>query len=208
MVQNRRTKRPLFAHVRHLSQSGADASSINVGAKIRRLRQSMKMTIGNLAEKSGMSIGHISQIERDISSPTLNALLTIAKALDVNISHFFSDTDAEKASDKYIVRSENRRYLSFASGLRECQLNTSETQNLQVLLSTFEPGMSVDDAYAHDGEECGVVMAGIFEISIDGEIYLLNEGDSFSFPSTKLHRYRNPGTAPAVVIWAMTPPSY
>ncbi|THF83365.1 MAG: cupin domain-containing protein [Sulfitobacter sp. SK025] len=58
------------------------------------------------------------------------------------------------------------------------------------------------------GEECGYVMSGNFEIWIDNEKFTLGEGDSFSFPSNKPHRYRNPGDGVAVVVWAMTPPSY
>ena len=61
---------------------------------------------------------------------------------------------------------------------------------------------------AHDGEEAGIVMSGQLEIWIDGKSCLLGQGDSFAFKSTLPHRYQNPGMTEAVVIWAITPPSY
>lgn len=208
VVEKPGSARPLYAHMRNFTSADEDGTSINVGAKIRKLRKSMKLTLEDLSLRANMSIGYISQIERDISSPTLNALQIIARSLNVNISYFFSDMNENNLNNRYIIRREDRRFLSFVSGLKECQLNTSETPNLQVLYCVFKPGASVDDAYSHDGEECGVIMSGSIEISIDGETFTLEEGDSFSFPSAKMHHYRNAGDKPALIIWAMTPPSY
>lgn len=205
-VLNGSSVRPLYAHMSRHSPADEESSSIAIGSKIRHLRKSLKMTIDELASKTNMSSGYISQIERDISSPTLNSLQMIASALKVNVTHFFSE--AEHSAEKYILRKEGRRFLSFAAGIRECQLNTSSVENLQVLYSIFEPGASVDEAYSHDGEECGLVLSGSFELSIDGETFHLREGDSFTFPSSKMHRYRNRGDKAAIIVWTMTPPSY
>ncbi|RQW46111.1 cupin domain-containing protein [Novosphingobium sp. LASN5T] len=200
-------KRTLFAHKRN-STGTEGVSPINVGGKIRAKRKSLGMTIEDISLKTGLSIGHISQIERDITSPTLNVLQMIASVLVVNISYFFSDLQDSVNENRYITRLKDRKFLNFSSGFKETQVNTSAVSNLQVLCSTFEPGAAVDEAYSHEGEECGLVVSGTFEIEIDGESFVLAEGDGFSFPSDKPHSYRNPGDAPAVVVWAMTPPSY
>ena len=62
--------------------------------------------------------------------------------------------------------------------------------------------------HAHHGEEAGIVLRGKLELWVDGKVFLLEAGDSFGFPSTLAHRYRNPDTEEAEVIWAITPPSY
>ncbi|THF83366.1 MAG: helix-turn-helix domain-containing protein [Sulfitobacter sp. SK025] len=145
-----RTSRTLGAHLRNIEKSDHQLP-IHVGRKIRSLRKSIGMTIENLSAQVKMSIGHISQIERDISSPTLSALQEISRVLNVNISYFFSDMLDQESERKYITTQEERRCISFASGLHECQLNTQEINSLQVLLSTFEPGASFDHDYSHEG---------------------------------------------------------
>lgn len=202
-----RGKRALFAHKRNLDAVDG-LSPIDVGGKIRSKRKALGMTIEDISLKTGLSIGHISQIERDITSPTLNAFQMLAAVLGVNISYFFSEIDDSAKKNIYITRESDRKFISFSSGFRECQINTSAVTNLQVLCSTFEPGAAVDEAYSHEGEECGLIVSGTFEIVIDGETFLLTDGDAFSFPSEKPHSYRNPGEVPTVVVWAMTPPSY
>lgn len=180
-----------------------------IGIKLKELRKLNAMTLKDLAKETNMSVGYLSQIERNISSPTINVLFTLSRALDVNISYFFDlITEDNIPQEQYIVRGHQRKKLSFAKGISDCLLNTNSINSLQVLLSTFEPGASVKDAYCHDGEECGLVLAGMLELWIDEEKFILYQNDSFSFPSTKRHRYTNPSITPTVVVWAMTPPSY
>jgi quercetin dioxygenase-like cupin family protein len=73
----------------------------------------------------------------------------------------------------------------------------------------FPPGSaSGTQPYTHRGEEGGLVLEGMLELWIENEKFLLNAGDSFSFPSTKPHRYRNPSKRETVVLWVITPPTY
>lgn len=180
-----------------------------IGEKIRRLRKSVSMTLKRLSAETGLSVGYISQIERNLSSPTLKVMLDISRVFDVNISFFFKDNKIPgEEVEKYILRHHQRKDISFETGIDDCLLNTSAVKDLQVLLSTFAPGASMDEGYCHEGEECGIVLAGTLELWIDEELFVLGQNDSFSFPSTKIHRYRNPGITQTVVVWAMTPPSY
>lgn len=182
----------------------------SIGKEIRRLRKAQKMTLTQMSEKSGISVGYLSQIERDISSPTIKVLFEISHALGVNVAWFFHQNESGSAGgSRYVVRSESRLQLSFRSGITDFLLNTRAIEKLEVLWCTFEPGSeSGDSPYQHEGEECGIVIEGEFEIEIDGQLERLRSGDSFSFPSTLEHKYRNPGSDPAVVVWCITPPSY
>jgi uncharacterized cupin superfamily protein len=87
--------------------------------------------------------------------------------------------------------------------------NSGAVRRLGLLYSTFGPGATSGDfACSHEGEEAGLVTEGEPELWIEGTSTRLGAGDSFSLPSHRAHRCRNPGTVRAVVIWAMTPPSY
>lgn len=180
-----------------------------IGDDIRRLRKVRKLTLNNLSDKTGMSVGHLSQVERNISSPTVKAMFDISHALGVNVSWFFHGDERKEEENRYIIRADKRRRLSFESGITDYQLNTEAVANLEVLLSTFDPGSSSgEEAYEHEGEECGIILSGEFELQIDGDLYLLNEGDSFSFPCKLKHSYRNPGDTETTVMWCVTPPTY
>lgn len=181
-----------------------------IGSEIRDLRKAKRLTIKALSDTTGISIGHLSEIERGISSPSIKALLDIAGALGVTIGWFLHNAEeGESAERRHIVRAGNRRALRFSSGVVDELLSPNLRGQLELLMSRFPPGaVGADDPYNHTGEETGIVLSGMLEMWIGDECFLLNEGDSFAFPSTILHRYRNPGEVETVVIWAITPPSY
>lgn len=183
---------------------------MDIGEKIRLLRRSRKVTLKELAGQTSLSIGYISQVERNLSSPSVNVLRDIAIVLGVNISWFFEAPEkSQTGEERFIVRKGNRRQLRFRSGITDSLLTPDLNGQIELLLSRFEPGASSgEEPYTHNGEEAGVVMTGQLELWIGGENFLLSEGDSFNFPSSMPHRYRNPGETESVVIWSITPPSY
>lgn len=187
-----------------------DRDDPGIGGKLRLLRRSRQITLQDLAAKSGLSIGYLSQVERDLSSPSVKALRDIATVLGVNISWFFEAPEpAETGERQFIVREGNRRHLRFRSGITDSLLTPSLNGQIELLLSRFEAGASSgEEPYTHQGEEAGMVIHGQLELWIGTEHFLLAEGDSFNFQSTLPHRYRNPGDTEAVVIWSITPPSY
>lgn len=193
---------------RRRAQSSSSEQGL-IGLRLRRLRQQQGLTLRDVATATGLSVGHLSQLERDLVSPSVKTLHDISRALGVNISWFFQDESPGNRLEQYVTRADARQRISFAGGVDDYRLNSSAVRDLGLLYSTFEPGASSGEAdYTHEGEEAGLVVAGALELWIDGQATRLDAGDSFSFPSTRPHRYRNPGAEPAVVIWAMTPRSY
>jgi transcriptional regulator with XRE-family HTH domain len=204
--------RPRTASLRKPAHAGAapDDPNLFVGDEIQGLRKARKMTLAQLALKSGVSVGHLSQIERGISVPSIKALHGISRALDVTISWFFSHADPGPPEEReYIVRQNRRRQIRFDEGISDFLLTPSLKANLELLMTVLAPGAtSGKQPYTHEGEEAGIVMSGQLAIWIDGKCFRLGQGDSFSFKSTLPHRYQNPGATDAIVIWAITPPSY
>lgn len=180
-----------------------------IGEQIRELRRLKRMTLQQLAEAIGVSISHMSQIERDRAKLPIGTLRSICDALGVHITWFFPAENAGAPEERnFIVRAKNRRRMSFTGlGINEELLSPNLSGPLEVLMSTLEPGADSGE-YHHDGAEAGVVVEGELELWINDLYFRLEVGDSFSFKSTETHRCRNPGTTPTKVVWVITPPHY
>ena len=182
-----------------------------VGSEIRGLRRARNTTLAEFSQKTGLSQGYLSQIERGISSPSVKALHSISRALGVTISWFFSDPTGEDEGHlrDTVVRAERRRSLSFGNGITDELLSPNLDRQLELLRCVFPPGSaSGSEPYSHIGEEAGFVLAGELTLWLEDEEIVLHVGDSFAFSSDRPHRYANTGEEEAVVIWAITPPSY
>jgi transcriptional regulator with XRE-family HTH domain len=180
-----------------------------IGQDIRGLRKARDMTLAALAETAGLSVGYLSLLERDLATPSIKALHAISRALGVTVSWFFEAGEVPAEERGLVVRRNRRRRLDYSAGVVDELLSPTLTGSLELLASRFPPGASSgDEPYTHAGEEAGVVLRGRLELWVDGRVLRLEAGDSFGFASTLPHRYHNPGTEEAEVIWAITPPSY
>jgi transcriptional regulator with XRE-family HTH domain len=203
-----RSKRPAAKGLREVAPPAPD-SVRKLGREIRGLRKARGYTLAVLAGKTGLSVGYLSLLERDHSTPSINALHAISRALGVTISWFFDAGEIPPGERDFVVRRARRRRLDFSAGIVDELLSPTLNGQLELLASRFRPGATSGSVpYTHDGEEAGVVIRGKLELWVDGKVFLLEAGDSFGFPSTLKHRYRNPDTEEAEVIWAITPPSY
>ena len=191
-----------------------DARAERLGGELRALRKAHGLTLKALAEKSGKSVSFISKIERGRARPSITALQDIAEALDVPIGWFFQSDGPVPADERpYIVRANRRRRLSYFGmastdymGREDFLLSAGLDGRLALGVSHYEPGGTAgDDHYTHQGEEAGLVIEGEIELMLDGKPFLLKPGDSFSFPASLPHTYRNPGERTAVLVWANTP---
>jgi transcriptional regulator with XRE-family HTH domain len=182
----------------------------SVGQEVKDLRKATGVTLNDLSEATGLSKGYLSQIERGLSSPSIKALHSISRALGVNISWFFPThpDDGDELSN-YIVRRDNRRSLTFESGIRDELLSPNLGRSMEMLRCTFQPhSYSGKESYEHKGEEVGFVVSGELTLWLDGKEIALKSGDSFAFESTIPHRYANESDEETVIIWAISPPSY
>ncbi|MBL8905611.1 MAG: helix-turn-helix transcriptional regulator, partial [Rhizobiales bacterium] len=136
---------------------GTDAAANHdfVGNAVRDLRIAKNKTLAELARASGLSVGHLSQIERGVSSPSVKSLHAISCALDVTISWFFLPADPASAYERdYIVRQEHRRALSFNGGVKDSLLSPNLSRGLELILCELPPGAeSGSEPYSHRGEE-------------------------------------------------------
>ena len=183
------------------------ATELELGGRIRALRQARRLTLRDVAERSGVTESFLSQVERDVTSPSIATVQRIARALDLSIAQLF----AEEPQTGRVVRREARRRVEY-QGLKAVDefLTSNMAGRLQVILSTIEPGGGTGaEPYTHDSdEEVVVVLAGVLDLWVGDEHYVLREGDAITFPSRLPHWNVNHGDRPASVLFCLTPPSF
>jgi transcriptional regulator with XRE-family HTH domain len=182
-----------------------------LGGQIRDLRKAKRMTLIELAQATNRSTGNISEIERGKTAVTVPVLEEIAFALGVELNWFFEgQARAGGAESQYIVRHQNRRILQMQNvGLTEELLSPNLKGPLELLLTTYEPGAGTGDGgRLRKGDEAGLILSGVLELTIGAETFTLHEGDSFSLPKGGLHSCFNPGSEKTVIAWVVTPPTF
>jgi len=163
---------------------------MKVGKQIKMLRMSKKMTIKQLAEKTDMSVGFISNIERDINSPTVSALQKICTALDVDLASFFNMA----RHGTIVCRRDDRQKIEMPveAGLTS-ELAPFNGKMAATYLS-IEPGMHYGNPFtSHKGDEICLVLEGTVEFGIGSETYELHPGDCIYVKPMMPHRIANPG---------------
>lgn len=179
---------------------------MEIGEKIKSLRTKLGLTQEELAARTELSKGFISQLERDLTSPSIATLMDILEALGTNVSDFFSETPEEKvvftAEDMFVKESPE-------SGHSVMWLVTSAQKNaLEPILVTLQPGGSTDEDAPHEGEEFGYVLSGSVNLILGNRKYKVRKGDSFYFHPSGPHSLKNAGKSEARVLWVSTPPSF
>ncbi len=188
--------------------SAAANRASGVGADLRALRKARGMTLSELALKVERSVGWLSQVERDLAEPAIADLRKLADALDQPLSLFFGPNNAPEDERGYVVRWNSRRALGSAEqGLVEQLLSPDLSGSFEIVRSVFDPGAELPEFNQRDTEEAGYLIAGELEMWIGERHFHLKPGDSFRFKGER-HRWRNPGTKPAIAIWVIAPPVY
>ena len=179
---------------------------MELGEKIRELRQSKSINIEKFSEMTKLSTGLISQIERNLVGPSVASLWKIAQALEVPIGYFFD----EGPKDNPIVRKDSRKKIILPNSKVTYELLCPDMKRkMEVLLVEIEPGeCNTDDLVGHEGEECGYVISGKLKVKCGTDEYVLEQGDSIYFESSIPHRYVNIGDEVCISVWSMTPPSF
>jgi transcriptional regulator with XRE-family HTH domain len=180
-----------------------------VGNDIRALRKSRGITIRELSNILGRSVGWLSQVERGQAVPSIQDLASIARHFDVNISFFFRAAHQRPEERGLVLRRSDRMSIgSSETGLVEELLSPSLGGSFEIIESTFAPNSSSGGLKAsRKAEDGGVLLSGELTLWIGDLEVALRAGDSFQF-TEKEYGWCNNGSEPAVVIWVISPPIY
>ena len=178
---------------------------MEIGVKIKQLRLQRGLTQEELAARTELTKGFISQLERDLTSPSIATLMDILAALGTDVAGFFRESQDEQvvySADDMFVKEE-------ADGSTIQWLVTNAQKNaLEPILVTIPAGLSLAEDDPHEGEEFGYVLSGSVTLVLGTKRYRVKKGGSFYFRPTRVHYLINSGKVESRVLWVSTPPSF
>lgn len=179
---------------------------MNIGEKIKFLRQAANLTQEDLADRCELSKGFISQLERNMTSPSIATLRDILESLGTSLPLFFQ----EKADERVVFSGEDYAVKADAdAGNTVCWLIPNAQKNeMEPILVTLEPGGSTYPDNPHEGEEFGYVLEGSILIHLGSRRIKARKGDSFLIHPNEPHALVNLGRRPAKILWVSSPPSF
>ncbi|MDO5618888.1 helix-turn-helix domain-containing protein [Kocuria sp.] len=177
------------------------AGDPRIGMRLRNLRRRNHMTVEQLAAAAELSKGFVSRVERDLTSPSVDALVRLCRVLRVEVGEVFAP---ESAVDVVRLADAPEVHLG-GEGIREQLVTPSGNRALQIIRATVAPaGRSEDELYSMDcRHEALHVITGQFVVSTPDHRLELAAGDTVSFPGSEPHGWENPGPEPATVLWIM-----
>ncbi|MBW1722784.1 MAG: cupin domain-containing protein [Deltaproteobacteria bacterium] len=178
---------------------------VNIGSAIRARRRQLNLTLKEVGEKAGLSVGFLSQLERNLATPSLSSLVSIANAIDVGLEYFLTTPQ----TTGLVARAENRNFFSIdGSPVRYARLS-NDLPNCRIngVMTIVPPGWD-SEVVSHEGEDFAFVISGVLYIKVGDEEYTLTEGDAIHFDATIPHKYGNPTDQECVCLNVGTQPLF
>ena len=178
---------------------GKEADSVDVGQRLRILREERGISMRALARRSGLSANALSMIERGLTSPSVSTLNKLATALEVPITAFFRQ---EPVKEPMVFRkAAERSRVPFLRGVMEGLGGEAFVGRVEAFLLTLESGgSSGPHGMIHTGHELVFCLRGTLEYQVDDQHFNMEPGDSLIFAAKMMHRWRNPGASVANAI--------
>ena len=171
------------------------------GGRIRELRQKAGLTLQALADAAGISVGFLSQVERNKATPSLGTLAALAAALGVQVDWFIA---TPQPSDAVTRAGERARFSIADSSLAYERLDTKLPGGTLSSLVIHIPEGYASEVTSHSGEEMIFVLEGRIRQTLGAAVLLLGPGDSLHFMGDTPHSFANPGPGPARLLWTGT----
>ena len=180
---------------------------MNIGEKLRKLRLQRGLTQEEMADRCELSKGFISQVERDLASPSIATLTDMLECLGSNLKDFFSETGDEKTvfsqSDMFVKEDAETLRGSITWLVPSAQKNEMEP-----ILVELGEGGKTQEMPPHEGEEFGYVLSGTVALHIGGKAHRIRTGESFCLHPGAGHWIENTGKRKAQFLWVSTPPNF
>lgn len=171
------------------------------GERLRTRRRELGLTLKEVADGAGLSVGFISQIERGITTPSLSSLVNVSRVLGLQVTEFLSQPRGLAPTTRHDQRP---HYAVGSNSLVYERLSASFPGNVLNTVIIHEPPGYRSEPIAHDGEEIFYVLEGGITVEVEGEIHVLGVGDSLHFPSTKVHSSWNHMSSPSTILHTCT----
>ncbi|WP_448951490.1 helix-turn-helix domain-containing protein [Labrys neptuniae] len=176
-----------------------------VGALIRARRRQLQLTLQDICAAAGISVGYLSQVERDQATPSLGTLAQIAHSLDVGMDYFIA---APSSEDRVTRAGEREKFAVDGSSVLYERIAADFAGNiLSSFIMNIPPGYR-SETVSHEGEEILFVLEGAITQKIDNDEIVIAVGDSVHFRGNRPHTWWNESDRPARVLWTGTLPLF
>ncbi|MDD3243048.1 MAG: XRE family transcriptional regulator [Eubacteriales bacterium] len=180
---------------------------MEIGGKLRRLRQTCGLTLEELADRTELTKGFLSQVERDLTSPSLATLTDILTCLGTDLKEFFNDAD--DTDSVYTAADTFEKEDAEAGSHIRWLVPDCQTYGMEPILVTLRPdGGRLGPEEPHDGEEFGYVLSGTVVLLLGDSRQKVRRGESFYIDSSYRHGVVNEGKSQAQILWVSCPPSF
>lgn len=176
-----------------------------IGKKIKRLRILNNLTQEELASRCDLTKGYISQLENDLTSPSIATLVDILEVLGTNLNEFFS---SDTVFEKIIFTKEDYFSKDYDYGSITWLVTNAQKNEIEPILLTLYPNQSTPVDYPHEGEEFGYVIEGTILVCLENNKFKCKKGETFYYESSKMHYLKNISKSNAKVIWISSPPNF
>lgn len=179
---------------------------MEIGERIKRLRKKMDLTQEELAERSELTKGFISQLERNLNSPSVDTLADVLEALGTNLGDFFQQKEDEQivfSSEDFFVGTNEKLGHSM-----EWIVPNSVKNSMEPVLFTLEPGGESKIYSPNEGEEFGYVLKGEIKLIIGEKEYRVKKGETFYFFSDEERQIKNISKGQTKLLWISNPPNF
>ena len=183
----------------------ADQINRNIGRKIRELRNLNALTQQELADRTELTKGYISQLENGLVAPSVVTLLDLIECLGTTPSDFF-----EEAAEEQVVFQKDGFFEKIDENGTSVQwiVPTAQKNRMEPILVSLKGLQKIFEHKPHEGEEFGYVLAGTIRIVLGDRVERVRKDESFYFRPTAPHRLVNAGKSVCRVLWVSTPPSF
>ncbi len=177
---------------------------MEIGAKLREMRLQKNLTQEELADRCELTKGYISQLENDVTSPSIATLVDILNALGSDLGHFFREESEEKivfSQAEYIEKQSDGMIWNWV-------IPNAQKNMMEPVLVELEAGASTSVDFPHEGEEFGYVLEGRIAVVTAEKQYPAKKGESFYYRADREHYIVNRGKTRARFLWISTPPNF
>lgn len=172
-----------------------------LGPLIRARRRQKSITLQDLSARSGVSVGYLSQLERDNATPTLGTLAQIAQALGVGIDYFIA---TPRPADALTVADKRPRFSVAGSSIVYERLGAEFPGSQMSSFILHVPADYRSETMRHEGEEIVFVLEGSVVQVLEGEEFRMRPGDSLHYRGNRPHSWYNDSGAAAKLLWTGT----
>ena len=177
---------------------------MEIGKKIKELRNTLNLSQEELASRCDLTKGYISQLENNLTSPSIATLVDILNALGTSLKDFFADEKDDKIvfhKDDYVTKDYDDYSITWL-------VPNAQTNEMEPIIVKINPHSRTEEDYPHEGQEFGFVLEGEIVVVNDSLKVRCHKGETFYYDTSKVHYLINPKDKVAKVIWISSPPNF